>query len=104
MERGVACGSGTSFVHPEPSVARKRMMRVERSENRLEHVLYDEDVTPVLIARSIKDTNRVEIFAACSASSQKGKPTPATGSPQMVLTFDDERRNWELTSARCENC
>lgn len=102
MERGVAREMTTSFVEAQPVSATRRRMRVERSEDRLQHVLLDEDGSAVLVARTVVAESRVEFFIAdkdCAVDR-----TRTSAGPAFSMIFDKDRTNWRLRCSRCESC
>jgi len=96
MERGFARALARDEVRPAAAEVPRRTMRVERSEDRLVHVLYNEEGAPVLEARVKQES--VQIFAA------GGDLKLPTELPAFTMTYDKEKRNWKVASSYCDKC
>lgn len=103
MERGLACEMPTSVIQHEPDQASgsMRKMVVQRSQDQLQHTLRNEDGTAVLVARTLVDRNRVDVFIA---SGESGATVKTSCSPAFALTFDDVKSKWQLSSKHCQRC
>jgi hypothetical protein len=80
---------------PESTVAPRRQMRVQRSKNKLEHTLYDEDGRIALVAHTIEAENQVKMFAA--------RDDTKKAQPVFTLSFDESTTEWQLDSNCCES-
>lgn len=96
MEQGIMRALARDEIQPEKAEARKRKMRVERSEDRLQYVLYDENQKKVLEARVTEQD--IKVFAS-GADVKVSADLPA-----MTITHDKEKKNWKVASSYCENC
>jgi len=96
MEQGFARTLARDEMKAETTEAKTRKMTVTRSEDRLQYVLRNEDLAPVLEARV---TNQgVQVFAG-------GEKLQMTSDiPAFRLTHDQEKRNWQVASSYCEHC
>jgi hypothetical protein len=97
MERGFARALARDEVKPEPAEGPTRKMHVERSADRLVHILHNEDGAPVLEARVT--TEGVQVFAAGGEGRKARVEVPA-----FTMTHDKEQKNWKIASSYCENC
>jgi hypothetical protein len=95
MERGVVGSLALDRVKPAVE-GKTRKMTVERSEDRLSYVLY-EDLERVLEAR-VTEGEGVHVYAAGSGSKT------SAGVPAFTLTHDTEKKNWTVASRYCEKC
>jgi hypothetical protein len=95
MERGYVRTLARDQVKPEAE-GKTRKMTVERSEDRLCHVLYNEDLERVLEAR-LTDQG-IHVFASSSDSKVP------VGTPAFTLTHDKDKRNWTIGSSYCDKC
>jgi len=80
MEQGIMRALARDEIQPEKAEARKRKMRVERSEDRLQYVLYDENQKKVLEARVTEQD--IKVFAS-GADVKVSADLPA-----MTITHD----------------
>eukprot|EP00746_Dinoflagellata_sp_MGD_P071660 gnl/MRDRNA2_/MRDRNA2_29162_c0_seq1.p1 gnl/MRDRNA2_/MRDRNA2_29162_c0~~gnl/MRDRNA2_/MRDRNA2_29162_c0_seq1.p1 ORF type:complete len:267 (-),score=68.45 gnl/MRDRNA2_/MRDRNA2_29162_c0_seq1:241-1041(-) len=94
MERGFVGALALDKVKPEGE-GRARKMIVERSEDRLCYVLY-EDSEKVLEAKVTEQG--VHVYA-----SSCGSKTSA-GVPAFTLTHDTDKTNWTIASSHCAKC
>jgi len=94
MERGFVGALALDKVKPEAK-GRKRKMIVERSEDRLCYVLY-EDLERILEARVTDDG--VHVYAAGSGSKTSNDV------PAFTLTHDADKKNWTIASNHCAKC
>lgn len=97
MERGFVRAFAREEVKPAVANAPRRKMHVERSEDRLSHVLYNEDLEKVLEARNT--AQGVQVFAAGGGDSKVSVDIPA-----FTLTHDKDQKNWKVASSFCERC
>jgi hypothetical protein len=95
MERGFVGSLALDKVKPEAEGKTKKMT-VERSEDRLHYVLY-EDLERVLEAR-VTEEEGIHVFAAGS-----GCKTFADV-PAFTLTHDTDKKNWTIASRYCAKC
>jgi len=96
MERGFVRALARDEVKPEEAEAPTRKMIVERSQDRLRHVLYNEDMERVLEARVT--AKGIEVFA--SAADLK-VPSDV---PAFTITPDNLKKNWKVASSHCSHC
>lgn len=96
MERGFVRVFAREEVKPETAEAPKRKMNVQRSEDRLCHVLYDENLEKVLEARTT--AQGIQVFAA------RGDSKMYSDIPAFTLTHDKDKKNWTVASSFCEKC
>jgi len=99
MEQGMAREVTTSFITPPPRDAPSKHLLVERSQDRTEYVLSSETGEPLLLARSARGSQQVDIFVPTG-----GDPPVAVG-PAFTLAADGPKHErWTLYSDRCECC
>jgi len=96
MERGFVRAFASDEVKPETAEAPTRKMHIERSEDRLCHVLYNENLEKVLEARTT--AQGVQVFAAGADSKV------STDIPAFTLKHDKDKKNWTVASSFCANC
>jgi len=96
MERGFVRAFAREEVKPETPEAPTRRMHVERSADRLSHVLYNENLEKVLEARTT--AQGIQVFAAGGDSKMYGDISAFT------LAHDKDKMNWTIESSFCANC
>lgn len=94
MERGFVGSLALDKVKPEAE-GKKRKMTVDRSEDRLHYVLY-EDLERVLEARVTEEG--VHVYAGGSGSKTSADV------PAFTLTHDTDKTNWTIASRHCIRC
>lgn len=105
MECGLSCEPVTShFLQPNPSAGKKKAMVVKRSADKLQHTLFDEDMSAVFIARTVMEKDCVEIFAAGGKNPSELGTSHAAVGPAFTLTFDSSKKVWQMGSQHCEHC
>lgn len=95
MEQGIVSSLALDQVKPEAKGATRKMI-VERSDDRVCHVLYNENREKVLEAR-LTDQG-IHVFAASTDSKVP------VGTPAFTLTYDKDKTNWTIGSRYCETC
>lgn len=95
MEQGFVSSLALDQVKPEAKGTTRKMI-VERSDDRVCHVLYNENREKVLEAR-LTDQG-IHVFAASIDSKVP------IGTPAFTLTYDKDKTNWTIGSRYCETC
>jgi hypothetical protein len=100
MEAGLATEVTTSFTTAPPLGWGASRLVVERSIDRMQHLLKGEDGEPLLLAVcDEQDNSRISFYVPTG-----GDPPLALGPAFTLAAEDDDCSSWTLTTDRCECC
>jgi len=100
MEAGLAAEITTSFTAAPPPGRGASRLVVERSIDRMQHLLRGENDEPLLLAIcDEQDPSRIHFYVPTG-----GDPPLALGPAFTLAAEDDDQSSWTLTTDRCECC
>eukprot|EP00930_Biecheleria_cincta_P003859 TRINITY_DN10476_c0_g1_i3.p1 TRINITY_DN10476_c0_g1~~TRINITY_DN10476_c0_g1_i3.p1 ORF type:complete len:317 (-),score=51.09 TRINITY_DN10476_c0_g1_i3:366-1256(-) len=99
MEQGQAQELISSLLSARPAKASARQLIMEDSKDGSQHVLSDEDGTPLIFARTQRKSKDMDIYIATG-----GDPPTALGPAFTLASADADEKLWILSTDRCQSC